>query len=72
MLDPLAITQSGLDAARDRLRRAMMGPPLTTTDARLDALGDVGEHDLATAEALWRAANPGPIGRLLDAETETE
>ena len=70
MIDPFSVTQADLNAARDRLRRAMMGPPLMTTDAQLDALADVGEHDLATAEALWRQANPGPLARLLDAEPE--
>lgn len=68
MSDPLAVTQADLDAARARLRRAMMGEPLRSTSAQLDAAAMVGEGDIPTAEALWRAANPGPLFRLLDAE----
>lgn len=72
MNDPLAVTQADLDRARDRLRRAKMGPPLRASDADLDALATVGPADAVTAEALWRAANPGPLGDLLDAEPSEE
>lgn len=67
--DPLAV-QADLNAARDRLRRARMGPPLAASDRQLDALADVGEQDMPTASMLWRLANPGPLASLLDAETE--
>lgn len=69
MIDPLAVTQAQLDAARDRLRRARMGPPLNMTDGQLDAAATAGEGDVPLAEAMWRAANPGPLGRLLNAES---
>lgn len=66
----LADAQKRLNAARDRARRARMGPPLRLSDADLNTLAEIGPADLATAEALWRAANPGPLGDLLDAEPE--
>jgi hypothetical protein len=70
MLDPLAVTQADLDRARDRLRRVRMGPALSQSDAQLDAAAAAGEADVPTAEALWMAANPGPLSRLLEAEPE--
>lgn len=70
MSDPLAVSQAELNAARDRVRRALMGQPLNVSDAQLDALAATGEGDVPTAEALWRAANPGPLGDLLSAESD--
>jgi tRNA A37 threonylcarbamoyladenosine synthetase subunit TsaC/SUA5/YrdC len=63
----LADAQRALNAARDTAKRRAMGRPLALTDANLDALSTVGEADVPAAEALWRQANPGPLGDLLDA-----
>ena len=68
--DPLAISQAGLNAARDRVRRAMMGRALNTPAATLDALAEVSDADMAVAESRWRAANPGPLSSLLDARPD--
>lgn len=72
MSDPLADAQASLTAARDRARRALMGPALNVADSQLDTLASADEADLPSAEALWREANPGPLGDLLDAEPVEE
>lgn len=68
----LDAAQRDYDAARDRLRRVKMGRPLAVTAADLDALGEVQPSDFAAARALWRAANGGALGDLLDAEPAVE
>lgn len=65
----LVAAQQALTAAQDRKRRRALGKPLALSDAALDALSTVSDADVAAAENLWRAANPGPLGDLLDAET---
>lgn len=64
----LIAAQREFDAARDRLRRAKMGQPLPLSDAETDGMGDVQPSDMAGARALWRPANPGLLGSLLDAD----
>ncbi len=56
MSDTLEAAQARLNAARGRKRRLSLGPVLRQTDAALDALAAVGEHDLAAAEAFARDA----------------
>jgi hypothetical protein len=60
----LAEAQARLSAAEARKRRAALGPPLQQSDADLDALSDVGPHDLGAAEALIRDAG-GAFGVAL-------
>lgn len=69
MADRLTAAQRKLNAAKDAARRRAMGPPLDLRDTALDALADVGAEDEPAAAALWRQANPGPLGDLLDATT---
>ena len=68
MTDPLVAAQRELDAARDRQRRSLMGPVLQISDDQLDGLAAVSEVYLPQALALWKAANPGPLSTLLEAE----
>jgi hypothetical protein len=68
----VADAQRALNVARDTAKRRAMGRPLALTDADLDALSVTGEADVPAAVALWRRANPGPLGELLDAETVEE
>lgn len=48
--------QQALDAARDRKRRAAMGPPLSQSDDDLTLLAEAGPHDLGAVEAFIRDA----------------
>lgn len=52
----VAAAQRRLDAARDRKRRAALGPVLQQTDADLDRLAAVGPHDIGSIEAFVRDA----------------
>jgi hypothetical protein len=61
MSDEAADAQRALNAARDRRRRAAMGPVLQQSDADLDALSQVGPHDLGAVEAFIREA-AGQVG----------
>lgn len=70
MSDLLLTAQRDLDAARDRQRRAAMGPPLTLSATEIAAAADVDEGDAIAAQALWAEANPGPLASLLDAEPD--
>ncbi len=54
--DPLASAQRALDAARERKRRAALGPPLNQTEADLATFSNVGPADAALAEAFVRDA----------------
>jgi hypothetical protein len=72
MPDQLTDAQRRLNAAQDAARRRAMGPPLNLSDGALDTLSGVSDADMAAAEALWRAANPGPLADLLDAEPGEE
>jgi phosphotransacetylase len=66
----LKAAQQALNAAKDAARRRAMGPPLQgLSDAALDTLATVSEADVPAAGALWKMANPGPLGDLLDAKT---
>jgi hypothetical protein len=56
MASKLTTAQLRLAAARAKQRRLALGPPLDQTDANLDALSTVSEHDLATVEAFCRDA----------------
>lgn len=66
--DPLSATQADVNRAQDRLRRAMMGPPLNQSGVQLDAAATTGEGDLPTAEMLWRKYVPRVAWGLFDAE----
>jgi hypothetical protein len=68
MPDSLADAQKRLNAAQDGARRRAMGPPLRLSDGDLDTLSGLSDADVAAADALWRAANPGGLADLLDAE----
>jgi hypothetical protein len=57
----LVAAQRRLDAARERRRRAALGPPLSQDEQDLDVLATVGPSDLALAEALIRDA-AGRVG----------
>lgn len=52
----LTAAQQALSAAESRRRRAALGPPLQLDDAALDALAEVGPHDLPGVEAFIRDA----------------
>jgi hypothetical protein len=54
--DDAEAAQLALNAARERRRRAALGPPLAQDDAALDALSEVGPHDLGAVEAFVRDA----------------
>ena len=56
MSDTPEAAQRALNAARERKRRAALGPPLAVDDAGLDTLSTVYPADLAAAEALIRDA----------------
>lgn len=56
MPDALSAAQKRLNAARDKARRAAMGPPLGQTDADLDALAKSGPERMAEIEAFIRDA----------------
>lgn len=45
-----------LEVARQRRRRAALGPPLAQDDAALDAQAQVGQNDMAEVEAFVRDA----------------
>lgn len=68
MTDRVTEAQQRLNAAKDRRRRAAMGAPLDLTDDHIAALATVSDADVPSAEALWKMANPGPLGDLLDAQ----
>lgn len=55
------VEQVRLNRARDRARRAQMGPPLPAADASLDVLAEVYPVDLLAAETLIRDA-AGALG----------
>jgi hypothetical protein len=54
--DDAADAQRALNAARDKARRAAMGPPLGQSDDDLRLLADAGPHDLGAVEAFIRDA----------------
>lgn len=51
----LTAAQKRLNAARERKRRADLGPPLAQSDADLDVLTNVGPTDQAEVAAFVRA-----------------
>lgn len=71
-MDPLATSQAELDAARDRVRRALMGRALGMTDGDLDALSSVSEADMPTAVALWQKHVPVWARGLIEATRDDE
>ncbi len=56
MPDDAEAAQHALNGARDRQRRAAMGPPLSQSDADLALLAEAGPHDLGAVEAFIRDA----------------
>jgi hypothetical protein len=70
MASDLEQAQARLNRARDKQRRAAMGPPLPADTASLDVLAEVYPVDLLAAETLIRDA-AGALGvDLFNATTE--
>lgn len=68
MSSPLTAAQKRLSRAKERAKRAKLGPALNLTPADLDVLANVGPTDQAEAVALARAVGGSRAVDFMEAE----